>query len=381
MKSKELQLQLIDKLDHVVAAVEAIVIDSEEVTRTKIDTLKSDLHNLLHTVIEIEKNELDTPENSMQKMKHSVEDLKRKLSALSAPEEPFKPAPTVESVPAAADTLADIPVEYSSARQTETETEEQRETDSESTVEPQTTAGEKASFETEIDKSEEEFQARQEPTFDSTAAEEAEFQGIQEPQPEPEPEPEPEPINEPEPDLSDFIARPDEVPTSYVTSLTAMAQAQAGEQDMSQVAVFSTAMPDEKVVRQVEQRSDIFSKLKETEQLPFVNGQNNLKSLVDRLKTSKTVNDVDRRPAFSDMRSYIGINEKFLFINELFKGNIKEYGDMVQALDEAKNEEEMNRVLLPLRERHAWNEQSLAYITLSDILKKKFGCVPQSTQD
>lgn len=379
MKSKELQLQLIDKLDHVVAAVEAIVIDSEDVTRTKIDTLKSNLHNLLHTVIEIEKNELDTPENSMQKMKHSVEDLKRKLSALSAPEEPSRPEPAVESIPAAADTLADIPVEYNSARQTETETEEQRKTDSESTVEPQTTAGEEASPDTGIDESEEEFPARQEPAFDSAVSQEAEFQGIQEPQPEPEPEPEP--INEPEPDLSDFIARPDEVPTSYVTSLTAMAQAQAGEQDMSQVAVFSTAMPDEKVVRQVEQRSDIFSKLKETEQLPFVNGQNNLKSLVDRLKTSKTVNDVDRRPAFSDMRSYIGINEKFLFINELFKGNIKEYGDMVQALDEAKNEEEMNRVLLPLRERHAWNEQSLAYITLSDILKKKFGCVPQSTQD
>lgn len=373
MKSKELQLQLIDKLDHVVAAVEAIVIDSEDVTRTKIDTLKSNLHNLLHTVIEIEKNELETPENSMQKMKHSVEDLKRKLSVLSA--EPT--GSSNEPKPTLTDTVADFPMDYTAEEPTDTETDTQTDSEIESDIEPKsevqedlpdeaepqaiqepkTTAEEEAAFETVPNENEETFQAPQEAEF-----------GIQDPQP------------EPQPDLSDFIARPDEVPTSYVTSLTAMAQAQAGEQDMSQVAVFSTAMPDEKVVRQVEQRSDIFSKLKETEQLPFVNGQNNLKSLVDRLKTSKTVNDVDHRPAFGNMRSYIGINEKFLFINELFKGNIKEYGDMIQALDEAKNEEEMNQALLPLREKYAWNEQSLAYITLSDILKKKFGCVPQSTQ-
>ncbi|MDE5574746.1 MAG: hypothetical protein K2I87_03420, partial [Bacteroidales bacterium] len=201
-----------------------------------------------------------------------------------------------------------------------------------------------------------------------------------EPEPAFEPLPEPEPIPQPEPDLSDFIARPDDEPTSYVTSLTAMAQAQAGEQDMSQVAVFSTAMPDEKVVKQVEQRSDIFTRLKETGQMPAAADQNALKSLVDRIKGNKTVNDA-HQPVCGELRSCIGINEKFLFINELFKGNIKEYGDMLQALDNAQNETEMNEALLPLRQKYTWNEESLAYITLSEIIRKKFGCAPQSMQD
>lgn len=306
MKSKELQLQLIDSLDHVVAHVEAMVTDSNAVTRTGIDTLKSDLESLLQVVLEIERTELDSPENSVRKMKDSVEELKRKLAALEEEEA------TTETVPA--DTA--MPEEK----------------------------------------------------------EETEIRPLAEKNPEPVPDP------NPEPDLSDFIARPDDEPTSYVTSLTAMAQAQAGEQDMSQVAVFSTAMPDEKVVRQVEQRSDIFTRLKETGQMPLSNGQNALKSLVDRLKSNKTVNDCIK-PANDNLRSCIGINEKFLFINELFKGNIKEYSDMLQALDDAQDTDDMNGIVEPLRQKYAWNEKSLAYITLSDIIKKKFGHAPRMAQN
>lgn len=348
MKNKELQLQLIDKLDHVVADVEEMVTATETVTHAEVDRLKSDLHNLLHTVLEIEKAELETPENSVRKMKDSVEELKRKLSGIHTPEETARETE---------DSLLEVPprnpqTQAVSGNEMENESQTENGLAEEMRQETETTA---VFIETETEsETGRETMNRDHEDFEPQAV--------------------------PEPDLSDFIARPDEVPTSYVTSLTAMAQAQAGEQDMSQVAVYSTAMPDEKVVRQVEQRSDIFTKLKETERQTFANGQNNLKSLVERLKSNKTVNDV-HQPTVSNLRSCIGINEKFLFINELFKGNIKEYGDMLQALDKAEDGVEMNRILLPLHERYTWNEQSLAYITLSDILKKKFGCAPQPLQD
>lgn len=316
MKSKDLQLQLIDSLDHVVAHVEEIIIDSEPLSRQLLDTLKADLDQLVQVVRQIEETELDSPEDSMRKMKDSVEELKRKLSVINEPE---------------------------------SEPEPESETPEASEPEPM-------------------------------------FEPIPEPEPEPEPIPEPEPASEPEPepipepDLSDFIARPDDEPTSYVTSITAMVQAKAGEQDMSQVAVLSTAMPDEKVVKQVEQRSDIFTRLKETGQMPVASDQNALKSLVDRLRGGTTVNEA-HRSAGGTLREGIGINEKFLFINELFKGNIKEYNDMLQALEEAQEIEQMNRVLQPLRQKYIWSEESLAFVTLSDLLKKKFGCAPQIMQD
>lgn len=337
-------MQLIERLDHVVAHVEEIITESDAITRTNIDTLKSDLERLLQTVLEIEKSELESPQDSMRKMKDSVEELKRKLAFIedSEPETSATPQATEqETAPVSEEPIPEpepVPAPiHEPAPLFEPVTEP--EPVSEPTPEP-------------------------EPLFEPVT----------------EPVPEPEPIPQPEPDLSDFIARPDDEPTSYVTSLTAMAQAQAGEQDMSQVAVFSTAMPDEKVVKQVEQRSDIFTRLKETGQMPAAADQNALKSLVDRIKGNKTVNDA-HQPAAGELRSCIGINEKFLFINELFKGNIKEYSDMLQALDEAQNETEMNEALLPLRQKYSWNEESLAYITLSEIIKKKFGCAPQSMQD
>lgn len=341
MKNKELQFQLIEKLDRVVVAVEDLV-TAQAVTRGGVESLKTDLDNLLKVVLEIEKNEFDSPEDTVRKMKDSVEELKKKLSFLeSGPETDMDIVPRTETRNEAAVTQTD-PVN-------ETGTLPETETTPDSGIQDTSLADMESGKKTEPEERTE------------TAA-----------------GPGPRPM--PEPDLSEFIMRPDDEPTSYVTSLTAMAQAQAGEQDMSQVAVSSTAMPDEKVVKQVEQRSDIFTKLKETESLSVPHEQNALQSLVDRLKAGKTVNDACQH-ASGDIRSCIGINEKFLFVNELFKGNIKEYADMLQGLDEATNEEEMNRVILPLREKHAWNEQSLAYLTLSDILRKKFGCVPRTDRD
>ncbi|MCM1530872.1 MAG: hypothetical protein NC048_00590 [Bacteroides sp.] len=340
MKSKELQLQLIDSLDHVVAHVEDMVTDTNAVTRVGIDTLKSDIEHLLQVVQEIEKAELESPESSVRKMKDSVEELKRKLANFEAgePEAGHRQEPE-EKLADEADVL---PI-----RSTQANTAPEAEAEPEPKPEP--------------------MAVEAEPVAETVPAFEPVFPAPEEEKPQ---------AQIPEPDLSDFIARPDDEPTSYVTNLTAMAQAHAGEQDMSQVAVFSTAMPDEKVVKQVEQRSDIFTKLKETGQMPICSDQNALKSLVDRLKGNKTVNDA-HQPTSDDLRSLIGINEKFLFINELFKGNIKEYGDMLQALEDAQDTPAMNEVVRNLQQKYAWNEKSLAYITLSDIIKKKFGCAPQ----
>ena len=335
MKNKNLQLSLIENLDNVVARIEEMVVEPTALTRINIDILKNDIRTLYKVVCEIEHTELESPIASVHKMKDSVSELKKKLTALNTEPEEIPESPVFRPV-----------VEGEESSLPEEDFLPKRETSDNYNELPQQGDAEK----------------EPEPTMETEIEIEPQPVAVEEA---------PQDFQE-EPDLSDFIPRADDEPTSYVTSLTAMAQAKAGEQDMSQVAVSSTAMPDENVVRQVENRSDIFTKLKETEALPISQAQNSLKSLVDRLKTGKTVNDVHQAPV-TDFRSLIGINEKFLFINELFKGNIKEYGDMLQNLDTAENEEEMNIVMQPLAEKYNWNEQSLAYITLSDLLKKKFG--------
>ena len=83
MKNIELQLHLIETLDHVVARIEEMVTSSEALNQIGIDILKNDLRSLYKTVCEIEETELHPHENSVQRMKDSVSELKRKLERFS----------------------------------------------------------------------------------------------------------------------------------------------------------------------------------------------------------------------------------------------------------------------------------------------------------
>lgn len=73
-----------------------------------------------------------------------------------------------------------------------------------------------------------------------------------------------------------------------------------------------------------------------------------------------------------DLKSTIGINEKFLFINELFKGNMKEYTDTILALSDVENMTAAHVILDPLKAKYAWREDSTAHLTLIDFLQRRF---------
>ena len=73
-----------------------------------------------------------------------------------------------------------------------------------------------------------------------------------------------------------------------------------------------------------------------------------------------------------DLKSSIGINEKFLFINELFKGNMKEYTDTIVMLSDAETLELAHEILRPLKGKYEWREDSSAYLTLIDFLQRRF---------
>jgi len=73
-----------------------------------------------------------------------------------------------------------------------------------------------------------------------------------------------------------------------------------------------------------------------------------------------------------DLKSSIGINEKFLFINELFKGNMKEYTDTIVMLSDAETLDFANEILRPLKDKYEWREDSAAYVTLIDFLQRRF---------
>ena len=108
-----------------------------------------------------------------------------------------------------------------------------------------------------------------------------------------------------------------------------------------------------------------------------------LQTIADRYKTPdsslneamamsnvSTVNTAVKQ--IRDLKSAIGINEKFLFINELFKGNMKEYTDTIVLLSDAETLESAHQILTPLKGKYEWREDSSAYVTLIDFLQRRF---------
>lgn len=74
-----------------------------------------------------------------------------------------------------------------------------------------------------------------------------------------------------------------------------------------------------------------------------------------------------------DLRKAIGINDKFLFINELFEGNITQYNN---AIDELNGFYSLNGALTYLKELSvlfAWPHESAAKDKLCELLERKFG--------
>ena len=118
-------------------------------------------------------------------------------------------------------------------------------------------------------------------------------------------------------------------------------------------------------------------------QSPIPDIFSSLQTIADRYKTPdsslneamaisnvSTVNTAVKQ--VRDLKSSIGINEKFLFINELFKGNLNEYTDTIVQLSDAQTLDVAHQILTPLKNKYEWREDSAAYITLIDFLQRRF---------
>ncbi|MEI6695003.1 MAG: hypothetical protein WCO13_02950 [Bacteroidota bacterium] len=98
------------------------------------------------------------------------------------------------------------------------------------------------------------------------------------------------------------------------------------------------------------------------------------KSLNDKIQKNKTEKSISSRmqhTAIKDLKSAIGINEKFLFINELFKGNMKEYNDSILQLNDFKSMKEAEDFLDDLKAKYKWEEDLVAFLTLKDFVERK----------
>jgi hypothetical protein len=74
----------------------------------------------------------------------------------------------------------------------------------------------------------------------------------------------------------------------------------------------------------------------------------------------------------ADIKSLININDKFLFINELFDGDYKEYSHAIEIFNNFEEKGEAFEFLDSLLKDNLWNSASPAFQKLKEIIEKKF---------
>ena len=108
---------------------------------------------------------------------------------------------------------------------------------------------------------------------------------------------------------------------------------------------------------------------------PAKEGAPTLKTLNDQLNPSQraTLADLHRQQKIENIKTYIGVNQRFMFIRELFDHNAEEYN---RALDELEQKntyiEAFNHLRNQYAQPHRWKMDSEEVVEFLEIIAKRF---------
>jgi hypothetical protein len=99
------------------------------------------------------------------------------------------------------------------------------------------------------------------------------------------------------------------------------------------------------------------------------------KSINEKLAGSKEDNSLAsklKQNQITDLKSAIGINEKFQFINELFDGSMQEYTNAIAKLNGMGSYNEALLFLNILAEQYKWKTSSVPCKKLDELVQRRF---------
>lgn len=96
-------------------------------------------------------------------------------------------------------------------------------------------------------------------------------------------------------------------------------------------------------------------------------------TIFDKISHDKepSIADKMRQTRIADLRQAIGINEKFLFINELFNGDMGKYNKALDELNEMKTREGVVTYFIELKIHNQWKDDNEAFIKFKELLDRK----------
>lgn len=100
----------------------------------------------------------------------------------------------------------------------------------------------------------------------------------------------------------------------------------------------------------------------------------------ENIKTDKKIENKEvkpaisniQKPSLSDIRSAIGLNDKFQFSNELFEANIQEFEIAIQQLNTAGSLDSAMEYFLSLQRLYNWQEDNDTSKRLLDLVERRY---------
>jgi hypothetical protein len=79
-----------------------------------------------------------------------------------------------------------------------------------------------------------------------------------------------------------------------------------------------------------------------------------------------------QKPAIADLNKALGLNDKFLFANELFEGSMQEFNIAVQQLNTAETIESAMEYLGSLQQLYEWDMEKESVKRLIDLVDRRY---------
>lgn len=218
---------------------------------------------------------------------------------------------------------------------------------------------------------------------------------VPEPEPEPEPvapepEPEPEPIApEPEPEVEEVSMAGIEAEGGLLFDEVVVEPAPEAEPENSVVEEQVSEQPEaEPVVPEVEPEAEPVVEEAEPEAEPVkeqsslldylrhpVQEQPVTRTLGESLGSTTVAESSFERTVgrkVDDLRTVININDKFSFMSELFRNNMRAYNDFIMYLNTLSSRDEALAHVKQVAEQYKWDENSLAVKAFYKVFDMKF---------
>lgn len=134
-----------------------------------------------------------------------------------------------------------------------------------------------------------------------------------------------------------------------------------------------TSEPPKKTKTEKNKTADLFSSNdKEIIADKFKESPKSVYEKISVEKGDKTMAEKISKSSKPSLKSAIGINDKFLFINQLFKGDLHNYNKAIDKLNACDSIELATGILEDLRSAHNWENGDETYQKLEDLVIRKF---------